>query len=262
MALTEEQKASWQENGYLVVENVLGEDEIERLREAVTALEDQAAGLTESTDRFRLKVFGDGGGTRVQSIAEPHEAGGAWMALARHPRILDVVEDLLGPNIQLYYSMLMMKPPREGFQAPWHQDFAFFVHDRADLLACMVAIDDATLENGCLHVVPGSHHLGLVNHFKDGRFTEIVQGDTSPFDDPARHRALPAKAGSLILRHCLTLHSSQPNRSERPRRAVVFEYKNPAARLMGGAFNSRAEIRTVGMMVRGRDPNGDLLSAV
>jgi ectoine hydroxylase-related dioxygenase (phytanoyl-CoA dioxygenase family) len=262
VALTHEQKEFWAENGYLVVEDVLSQEEVERLRQAVTELEAHAEGLTESSDRFKLKVFGDGGGTRVQSIAEPHEAGGEWMALARHPRILDVVEDLLGPNIQLYYSMLMMKPPREGFEAPWHQDFAFFVHDRADLLACMVAIDDATIENGCLRVVPGSHKLGLVNHFKDGRFTEVVQGDTSEFDDPARQRALPARAGSLILWNVLTLHSSQPNRSDRPRRAIVLEYKNPAARLMGGAFNSRAEVRTVGLMVRGHDPNGDLLSAV
>ena len=262
MALTAEQREFWAENGYLVVENVLTATEVERLREAVTELESHADGLTESTDRFKLKVFGDGGGKRVQSIAEPHEAGADWMMLARHPRLLDVVEDLLGPNIQLYYSMLMMKPPREGFQAPWHQDFAFFVHDRADILACMVAIDDATIENGCLRVVPGSHKLGLVNHFKDGQFTEVVQGDTSDFDNPERHRALPAKAGSLILWHALTLHSSQPNRSERARRAIVFEYKNPEARLMGGAFNGRAEVRTVGLMVRGRDPQGDLLSAV
>ena len=262
MALTEQQKASWTENGYLIIEDVLTPEEVERLRESVNDLEVQAKGLTESSDRFKLKVFGDGGGTRVQSIAEPHEGGGVWLNLARHPRILDVVEDLLGPNIQLYYSMLMMKPPREGFEAPWHQDFAFFVHDRADLLGCMVAIDDATIENGCLRVAHGSHKLGLVNHFKDGRFTEVVQGDTSTFDSPDGHRSLPAKAGSLILWHCLTLHSSQPNRSEHPRRAIVFEYKNPAARIMGGAFNARAEVRTVGLMVRGSDPNGDLLSAI
>ena len=262
MELNAEQKAFWADNGYLIVENVLSQEEVERLRQAVTELETHAEHLSETSDRFKFKVFGDGGGKRVQSIAEPHEAGGEWMALARHQRILDVVEGLLGPNIQLYYSMLMMKPPREGFQAPWHQDFAFFVHDRADLLACMVAIDDATIENGCLRVVPGSHKLGLVNHFKDGRFTEVVQGDTSAFDDPARQRALPAKAGSLILWHSLTLHSSQPNRSEHPRRAIVLEYKNPEVHLMGGAFNSRAEVRTVGLMVRGHDPHGDLLSAI
>ncbi|MDA2927375.1 phytanoyl-CoA dioxygenase family protein, partial [Acidobacteria bacterium AH-259-G07] len=161
--------------------------------------------------------------------------------------------------IQLYYSMMMMKPPRGGFEAPWHQDLAFFVHDRAELLACQVYIDDSTLENGCLQVVPGSHKLGLLNHFKDGRFTEFVQADTSVFDH--KRVALPVKAGSIVLWHSLTLHSSQPNRSDQPRRAIVFEYKNPETHLLGGAFDWQREVRPVGLMVRGHDPPGELPSA-
>lgn len=262
VALPEQRKAFWQENGYLVLDGVLSAAEVECLRRSADTLEAHAAGLTESTDRFKLKVFDSGGGRRVQSIAEPHELGAEWMTLARHPRLLDRVEELLGPNIQLYYSMLMMKPPREGFAAPWHQDFAFFVHDRADLLACMVALDDATLDNGCLRVVPGSHKRGLLNHFRDGRFTGVFEGDTAAFDEPDGHVALPVQAGGALFWHVMTLHSSHPNRSDRPRRGIVFEYKNPEARLLGGAFNSRMEVRTVGLMVRGRDPSGDLLSAV
>jgi ectoine hydroxylase-related dioxygenase (phytanoyl-CoA dioxygenase family) len=262
MALTEKQRTSWDENGYLVIEEVLTPVEVLGLRRSVEALEAQAEGLAASTDRFKLEVFESGGGSRVQSIAEPHEIGTEWLALARDPRLLDRVEAILGPNILLYYSMLMMKPPREGFVAPWHQDFAFFVHDRADLLACMVYLDDSTAENGCLRVVPGSHRMGLLNHFKDGRFTGALVGDTAAFDDPERHVALPVKAGGVVFWHALTLHCSHANRSERPRRGIVFEYKNPEARLMGGAFNSRMEVRTVGLMMRGRDPRGDLLSAV
>lgn len=259
MSLTQEQKEHFQEQGYLAVENIFSAEEVENLRRSVDALSEQAQNLTESTDRFKLKAF-DNGGKLVQQVAEPHELGGTWMALARDNRLLDIVEGLLGPNIQLYYSMLMMKPPREGFKAPWHQDFAFFVHNRADILACMVAIDDATLENGCLRVIPGSHKLGLLNHFKDGQFTGILQ-DTAAFDDPDKQMVLPIKAGGVLLWHSLTLHGSQPNRSERPRRAIVLEYKNPEASLLGGAFNSRLEVRTVGLMVRGRDPKGDLLAA-
>jgi ectoine hydroxylase-related dioxygenase (phytanoyl-CoA dioxygenase family) len=261
MELTQQQKESFWEQGYLLVENVLPSDVVEELRRACDRLSEQAKGLTESTERFKLKAFDSGGGNLVQQVAEPHELGGEWMSLARDSRILDVIEGLLGPNIQLYYSMLMMKPPREGFKAPWHQDFAFFVHNRSDILACMVAIDDATLENGCIHVVPGSHKLGLLNHFKDGVFTGVLT-DPTPFDDPARQVALPAKAGSLIIWHSLTLHSSQPNRSEKPRRGIVMEFKNPEVQLMGGAFNSRMEVRTVGLMVRGRHPQGDILAAI
>lgn len=258
--LTEAQCRFWQENGYLVIPEVLSPEEVATLRRGCEALQARAASPGEGSDRYQFTVF-ESGARQVQQIAEPHELGGEWLSLARHPRLLDMVEDLLGPNLQLYYSMLMMKPPREGFAAPWHQDFAFFAHGRADLLACMVAIDDATPENGCLRVAPGSHRLGLLNHYKDGEFTGIFQGDAEAFDAPGGHAMLPVAAGGVIFWHALTLHSSHPNRSELPRRAVVLEYKNPAARLMGGAFNARTEVRAVGLMVRGRDPNGELLSA-
>jgi phytanoyl-CoA hydroxylase len=259
MPLKEEQKRSWRENGYLAIEGILSPQKVEILRREADALSARAQGLTESTDRFKLKAF-DTGGTMLQQVAEPHELGGEWMALTRDPNVLDVVEELLGPNILLYYSMLMMKPPRQGFTAPWHQDFAFFVHDRTDLLACQIYLDDSTLENGCIRVVPGSHRWGLINHFKDGQFTGVVQGDTSAYDE--QEVAMPMAAGGMLVWHSLTLHSSHPNRSEKPRRAIVLEYKNPEARLLGGAFNSRLEVHSVGLMVRGRDPRGDLLAAV
>jgi phytanoyl-CoA hydroxylase len=260
MALTSDQKAFWTENGYLALESVLPPATVERLRAAADELTRNAGNLTASTDRFKLQAFGDDGGSRlVQQVAEPHELGGEWMSLAREPRILDIVEDLLGPDIQLYYSMLMMKPPRQGFRAPWHQDMAFFAHDRASLLACQLYLDDSTLENGCVHVVPGSHRYGLLNHYDGDRFTEIVVGDVSAYDE--RAIALPLKAGGMAVWHCLTLHSSPPNRSERPRRGITFEFKDPAARLMGGAFSPN-EVRPSGLMVRGKDPSGALLSAV
>ncbi len=254
----QDQAAFFAENGYLVVEDLFSADEVAALRESVGRLQARGDGLTESTPRFSLGLFG--AGTRVvQQIAEPHELGGEWMALARDPRILDTVELLIGPDILLYYSMMMMKPAHAGAPAPWHQDFSFFVHDKASLVACQVYLDDSTLENGCIHVVPGSHKLGLLNHFKDGEFSEIVQGDTSAYDEAAI--AVPARAGSAVFWHCMTLHSSQPNRSSAPRRAVVFEYKNPSARLLKGSF-APGEVHTTGLMLRGSDPHGDLLPAL
>jgi ectoine hydroxylase-related dioxygenase (phytanoyl-CoA dioxygenase family) len=255
----QEKRQYFEENGYLVLENVLSEAEVQTLRESVTALQGKAAHLTDSTDRFKLKLFGDGDDRVVQQVAEPHELGGEWMALARDPRILDTLELLIGSNILLYYSMMMMKPAKSGAPAPWHQDFSFFVHDQARLVACQVYLDDSTIENGCIHVVPGSHKLGLLNHYKDGVFTEVVQGDTSAYDEAAV--ALPVRAGSMAFWHCMTLHSSQPNRSENPRRAIVFEYKDPGARLLNGSF-AAGEVRTTGTMLRGSDPRGELLSAV
>lgn len=258
MGLTGQQQNFFKEQGYLVVENVFAADEVTQLQRGCDELAAKAHGLTASTDRFKLSVFQDSGKI-VQQVGDPHEMSGVWMDLVRDPRLLDMVEALIGPNIMVYYSQLMMKAPRQGFTAPWHQDFAFFPHSRSNILACTVAIDEATEENGCIRVIPGSHKLGLINHYdEDGVFTGIVR-DESGFD-PSTEVVLPAKAGSVLFWHALTLHSSHPNRSEKPRRALVIEYKNPADRLLAGSFNGRAEARNVGYLVRGQDPSRDLIA--
>jgi phytanoyl-CoA hydroxylase len=254
MRLTQQQGEHFIEHGWLVVEEVFSPAEVAVWQRSADALAAQARGLAQNSERFRFK-----GASQVQQIAEPHELDGVWLDLAKDARLLDLVEGLLGPNIQLYYSMIMWKQPREGFEAHWHQDFAFFVHNRADLLACMVAIDDATLDNGCLRVISGSHKLGLLNHFKEGRFSGVLQGDPPLHVGP--EVALPVKAGGVLFWHSLTLHASHANRSERSRRGIIFEYKNPEARLLAGSFNARLEVRPTGLMVRGRDPNGGLLGA-
>ncbi|HLX78690.1 MAG TPA: phytanoyl-CoA dioxygenase family protein, partial [Acidimicrobiales bacterium] len=104
MGLTDEQRAFWDDNGYIAIEDVLAPGEVGSLRAALDLLTAHAEGLSESTDRFKLQAFGDGDGKMVQQIAEPHELAPEWMSLARDPRILDVVQDILGPNILLYYS--------------------------------------------------------------------------------------------------------------------------------------------------------------
>ena len=265
MKLKNEYKSKWDKEGYLAIEHLLPEDDLAKLRYRFDEFARQGEHLTESTDRFKMtsiESISDPSaiqGSSIQMIAEPHELGGEVMALARDPRILDLVEIALGPNIQLYYSQVFMKPPNQGNKAPWHQDFAFYAHTRADLLNVHIYLDDSTVENGCLRVVPGSQKLGILNHFKNGVFTGELQGDTSPYDE--QEIVLPMQAGGLVMWHTMTLHRSYPNKSVEQRRALVLAYKNPEVCLMGGAWNTQSEVRPVGMMVRGQDPTGQLLAA-
>jgi ectoine hydroxylase-related dioxygenase (phytanoyl-CoA dioxygenase family) len=260
MGLTQTQQEFFAENGYLVVEGVFSPEEVTGFQRGCDAISAQARGLTASTDRLKMKVFEDNI-KLVQQVGDPHEMSGLWLDLVKDTRLLDMTEALLGPNLMVYYSQLMMKAPRQGFTAPWHQDFAFFPHGKAEILACTVAIDDNTLENGCIRVIPGSHRLGLINHYnRDGVFTGIVQ-DESAFD-ASSEVALTTKAGSVIFWHSLTLHSSHPNRTDKPRRALVIEYKNPAHRLLTGSFSARGEVRNIGLVVRGHDPSSDLLGPI
>jgi len=93
-----------------------------------------------------------------------------------------------------------------------------------------------------------------------GTVSRTERGEVSTPAGTVEYLAVPVKAGGMILWHCLTLHQSPPNRSDRGRRAVVFEYKDPQARLLTGSF-APGEVHTVGRMVRGSDPRGELLSA-
>lgn len=256
--LTADQLAAWERDGYLAIPDVLGRQELVDLKAAASELEQRAAVAGNGAGRYVFSIFGEEGSRRLQQVGDPHEAGAEWMSLARHPAILDVVEELVGPNIQLYYSMLMMKPAGEGQATPWHQDLAFFPHDRARLVACQVYLDDATEENGCVRVAPGSHAGGLGNHYRDGHFTGKLEEDCARFDRDKV--ALPMRAGGMNVWHPLTVHSSYANRSARPRRALTLEYKDPGCRLLSGSFSSRVEVRPVGVMIRGSDPSGELLS--
>ena len=89
-------------------------------------------------------------------------------------KILDAVENLIGPNIQLHHTKLNLKPPASGnARFEWHQDYPFFPHTNYDLVAVAVHIDESTEENGCLRVIPGIHKLGPQEHMfsADGAFS-------------------------------------------------------------------------------------------
>jgi ectoine hydroxylase-related dioxygenase (phytanoyl-CoA dioxygenase family) len=114
-----------------------------------------------------------------------------------------------------------MKIGGVGSPVEWHQDWAFYPHTNDDLLAIGVAMDDSTLENGALLVIPGSHKGRIFSHHQDGAFVGAVTEEDFRPDD-----AVPIllKAGGISIHHVRTLHGSAPNRSPRPRRLVFIQY--------------------------------------
>jgi ectoine hydroxylase-related dioxygenase (phytanoyl-CoA dioxygenase family) len=162
------------------------------------------------------------------------------------------VENLIGPNIQLHHTKLNLKPPssREA-RFEWHQDYPFFPHTNFDLLAVMIYFDDATEENGCLTIIPGSHKWGPRNHLfaKDGAFSSQLE-DKSVLRDPARWLKVPVPAGGMELHHCNLLHSSTANRGTRPRSAMVIQYRAADNVALGGNMSHAG----FGLQVRGTNP--------
>ncbi len=136
------------------------------------------------------------------------------------PALLDVVGRIMGERAALSQDQAMLKPPRIGREKPWHQDMAYFDYPSdTTIVGAWIALDEATPENGCMMVVPGSHHEGPMPHWtrRDWQLcdTDVRVGESV---------AVPLPPGGCLLFHCLLHHGTPPTRSHRRRWALQFHY--------------------------------------
>ncbi len=224
----EEQTAFFKREGFLVLPGVLDraalaelDKEIQRFiaeHDTLPRLRDGVEMEKRADPRRRSPVFRKIGG--ISSFSEPFDR------LMRHPRIVEALHAVMGPTIQMYRDVLMMKPARVGREKPWHQDSVYWPWEPMDMVSAMTALDDALPENGCLQVIPRTH-LALVQHFGKELQVEIDAAMQ------ARTRYVPLQAGDTLLFHSLLLHASEPNHSDFDRRVCIFSYKTPQLRYIG-----------------------------
>lgn len=247
-----DQKEFYESQGYLVFQDLLGSSEVAALREALDEVLDEAKGLTESNGKFILSQGSDG--TRnVRRIVDPIQHHETFRDTAFHPRILDAVENLIGHNIQIHHSKLNLKPPSSpDARFEWHQDYPFFPHSNYDLLAVLVHLDEATTENGALRIIPGSHMGGPRRHHfaVDGAFSSKLENQGIVADE-SKWLSVPSPAGGVEMHHCNMLHSSVANRGDKPRSALIFQYRAADNIALGGPMDGLS----FGMMVRGENPH-------
>lgn len=142
-------------------------------------------------------------------------------ALATDERILSVVRRLAGSeDLAMFQDMALLKPPGGGREKPWHQDNAFFDYEPGTpIVGVWIALDPATPENGCMHVIPGSHVEGPVVHFKR-RDWQLCDDEV----DVARDTVVPLPPGGVLFFHGLLQHGTPANRTATRRRAVQLHY--------------------------------------
>ena len=146
-------------------------------------------------------------------------------AMAAHSGLLGVLEQIMGDTPELFQDMALVKPPRHGSEKPWHQDCAYFnLPEGTTVVGVWIALDEATPENGCLHIIPGSNNEGPMIHFKR-RDWQICDTDVPV----GRDTMVPLKPGGCLFWHGLTHHGSPVNQSEQRRRALQFHYKPASA---------------------------------
>jgi phytanoyl-CoA hydroxylase len=242
MMIDQQAVAFFRDQGYLVVPEVLSQTEIAALREVTEAFVERARAVTSHDEIYDLEDSHSAAEPRVRRIKTPHRWDDTYRRMVDHPRILAALQKLWGPSIRFDVSKLNLKAAGYGAPVEWHQDWAFYPHTNDDLAAVGIMIDDVDDSNGPLLVLPGSHKGPIFDHHADGVFCGAM--------DPARGEvdyrkavALTGPAGSITIHHVRTVHGSATNRSGRPRRLLLHQYRAADAwPLLGvpdyGAFRS------------------------
>lgn len=207
----------YQQNGYLLIKNFFSEA---LMKEADRAIQS----ILSSQPLSEIAELEPKNSSMPRRIWLPTKRHDFFHQLVRHPEVLDYLEQLIGPNIFFHYSKLNMKGPKVGSPVAWHQDFSYYPHTNTDLVSCLIYLDDATKDNGCLQVIPESHRFGLLDHYIDGYFRGKVS-DKIIASLPQRPVYLEAPAGSVIFLHCNVLHASATNHSTMQRRVFIPAYR-------------------------------------
>lgn len=242
-AVTEDDIHHFREQGFLVIHEAFDAAEVES---ALAGLVDLIAGkyadfkgiMFESKARDCLdSLLPEERQDYVRKIAWFVEYEPRLKALSHHPKLLYVLARIIGEEPALFQDMGLIKPPLIGREKPWHQDFAYFnLPFGTQVVGVWVALDEALIENGCMHVIPGSHREGPVVHFQR-RDWQICDTDVQV----ARSVAIPLKPGGILLFDGLLHHGTPPSQSTRRRRAVQYHYK-PASVAQLGDSTERLKI--------------------
>ena len=246
-------------DGYIVLPDVLAADEVAELRDEATAICRGLRGEIGGVEPPRPGEDDDEVLRRYLCIHFPHKVSDVMMRYLAHPLVVEALTQVIGPDVKAMQSMLFIKPSGKPGQA-WHQDEYFIPTRDRSLTAAWIALDDATVDNGCLWVIPGSHAPGVIypqREHGDGRFDCAGEAYEFPYSDDD---AVPVElaAGSAVLFNGYLLHRSLPNTSGRYRRALACHYMSASSLLpwyLPGPDEGMAntDMRDI-VMVAGRDP--------
>jgi chlorinating enzyme len=203
--------------------------------------------------RSRLEAFEAGHGGRLggQLRNKPHLLFTWADAIVRHPRILDAVEDVLGPDLLVWSSSFFTKEARDPSFVSWHQDSTYWGLSEPDIVTAWVAFSDSVPENGCMRVIPGTHLMDQLPHrdtFAENNL--LTRGQEVQVDvDPALAVDVILQPGEFSLHHVRLVHGSEPNSSDRRRIGFAIRYVPTYVRQVAGPRDSA-------MLVRGEDRYG------
>jgi 2-oxoglutarate-dependent dioxygenase len=208
-------------DGVVSVGQVLSEEEVCDLRCRLDRLCLSNDGYARGEVRDLADLLDGPSSDSVLQRVNLYRSDPAFESLMRRPDFLDIAQCMLGQEIMLFRDQCFYKPPRRGGEVYMHQDNRYWHLDPPRAVILFIALDDCTVETGCVHFILGSHRWGKVQHARARNGTSILLEANAEkrFSVPYE---LPA--GGATVHHCQTLHWSPPNRTTHLRRAHTIEY--------------------------------------
>ncbi len=240
MSLSKAQVEAYERDGFVVPVPIVDEVGAERCRSLFDALE-----AAEGQEKCRI------------GLLDRHFDQEFLWEVATHPKILDCVEALIGPDIAILATHCFCKYGGDGKFVAWHQDVTYWGLEPPFAMTAWYAIDDSDRENGCMRVIPGTHIDGIREHGKSGDEANLLSIDQEvPVTEAEEESAVDfiVKAGEISLHHGALIHGSLPNRSTRRRRGMTIRYVPTSVKVVSESSLGR---KYNGVLVRGEDPDGN-----
>ena len=214
--LTQSQREHYFREGYLLLEKIIGDEWLRKLRAATEEMVERSRKVTQSDKIFDLEPTHRPEAPRLRRVSNPVEHHPVfWDYVTRSP-LGDIVADLVGPNVKFHHSKLNYKWAQGGEEVKWHYDISFWPHTNYSPLTVGTYLYDCGMDNGPLGVLPRSHEIDpmLSQYDPRGNWTGCLSDADVVQLDVAKTVYLTGPAGSLTIHNCRTLHSSPRNMSD------------------------------------------------
>ena len=234
--LSGDQVEQYRRDGYVSPLRIMSEAEAAAIREKLEAFEATQGGSLQGTQRTKACLL-------LPFIYE----------MVTNRILLDAIEDLIGPDILLYQNGAWIKEPERGTYVSWHQDITYFGMDPPELVTAWVALSPATMDSGCIQVLPGSQKLGMlpVDYSEVHPTNMLASGQRVVYDvDESKAVPMPLRPGEASFHHVCSIHSSLPNHSVDRRIGFSVACMAPTVR-------QTTKTRATAMLLRGEDRCGN-----
>jgi len=223
--LSQAQREAYFTDGYLLLESILDDEWVARLRQATEEMIDESRAITQSDAKWDLEDGHTAENPRLRRLSSPNDHHPTYWEFASKSVVADIVADLVGPDVKFHHSKLNFKWARGGEEVKWHQDIQFWPHTNYSPLTVGAYAYDCGPDQGPVMVLPGSHLGELYDQYNAvGEWIGCLNADDAAALDTSTAVSLEGPAGSLTIHNCRMLHASKPNDSDLGRPLLLNIY--------------------------------------